>query len=137
MKLIIGGYAQGKLKYVLQNYCLGADSVWEGTLPTGKPAAETLAGEDEAGVSPVVINRFHIWFRERLEAGEAPEAVIREYVTGNPDCIIISDEVGNGIVPMDALEREYRERLGRILVELAQNAEEVVRVICGLGQKIK
>ena len=54
-----------------------------------------------------------------------------------PDCIIISDEVGNGIVPADAFEREYRERTGRILVELAGRADEVVRVVCGISQKIK
>ena len=50
---------------------------------------------------------------------------------------MISDEIGNGIVPMDAFEREYREQTGRILIELAKEAEEVIRVICGIGQKIK
>ena len=54
-----------------------------------------------------------------------------------PDCIILSDEIGNGIVPMDAFDREYRDRLGRILISLAKEADEVVRVICGIGQKIK
>ena len=38
---------------------------------------------------------------------------------------------------MDAFEREYRERTGRILIRLAQEAEEVERVICGIGQRIK
>ncbi len=55
----------------------------------------------------------------------------------NDNCIIISDEIGNGIVPVEAFEREYRERTGRILIQLAQKAEEVERVICGIGQKIK
>ena len=59
--------------------------------------------------------------------------ILKQY----PECFIISDEIGNGIVPMDAFEREYRERTGRILVDLANKAEEVERVICGLGQKIK
>ena len=54
-----------------------------------------------------------------------------------PNCVIISDEIGNGIVPVDAFERTYRERTGRILVQLAGQAEEVERVICGVGQKIK
>lgn len=53
------------------------------------------------------------------------------------DCIIICDEVGNGIVPASPAEREYRERVGRILITLAQKAEEVERVICGIGQKLK
>ena len=59
------------------------------------------------------------------------------FVETHPGCIIISDEIGNGIVPVNSFEREYRERTGRILVELAGRAEEVVRVICGIGQKIK
>ena len=46
-------------------------------------------------------------------------------------------EIGNGIIPLEPFEREYRERTGRILVELASRAEEVERVICGMGQKIK
>ena len=43
----------------------------------------------------------------------------------------------NGIVPIDSFEREYRERTGRILVKLAEQADEVVRVVCGIGQRIK
>ena len=66
-----------------------------------------------------------------------PENEIFDFVEKYPDCVIISDEIGNGIVPLDAFEREYRERTGRILVELAARAEEVERVICGIGQKIK
>ena len=50
---------------------------------------------------------------------------------------MICDEIGNGIVPVDGFEREYRERTGKILVALAAGAKEVVRVICGIGQKIK
>ena len=38
---------------------------------------------------------------------------------------------------MDAFERAYRELTGRMLIAIAQQAEEVVRVICGMGQKIK
>ena len=33
MKLVIGGYAQGKLAYVLSKYHLKEDMVWDGTLP--------------------------------------------------------------------------------------------------------
>ena len=33
MKLVIGGYAQGKLSYVLEKYGLQKDEVWDGILP--------------------------------------------------------------------------------------------------------
>ena len=110
MRLIIGGFAQGKLNYASSHYDL-----------------------QECGL----INHFHEWMKERISQGGCPEEEIVKFLKEHPDCVIISDEIGNGIVPMDAFEREYRERTGRLLVELASRAEEVVRVICGIGQKIK
>lgn len=131
MKLIIGGYAQGKLHYVLQSCHLEEELVVDGKLPEQGKAASRKQKET------VVINHFHRWVRSRIEVGECPEEMIRAYLAEQPDCIIICDEIGNGIVPADCLEREYRERLGRILTELAGKAEQVERVICGLGQRIK
>ena len=60
-----------------------------------------------------------------------------KYLEKHPDTVIICDEVGNGIVPLDSFEREYRERLGRLLCEIAAKAERVERVVCGIGQRIK
>ena len=72
-----------------------------------------------------------------LTAGKEPEQILLSFLHEKRDCIVICDEIGNGIVPIDPLEREYRERTGRILIEIAKQADEVVRVICGIGQKIK
>ena len=60
-----------------------------------------------------------------------------KYLEKHPDTVIICDEVGNGIVPLDSFEREYRERLGRLLCEIAAKAERVERIVCGIGQRIK
>ena len=60
-----------------------------------------------------------------------------DFIDKNPECILICDEVGNGIVPMDPFERRYREEVGRILIKVAQRASRVERVTCGLGQRIK
>ncbi|MBO5279143.1 MAG: bifunctional adenosylcobinamide kinase/adenosylcobinamide-phosphate guanylyltransferase [Lachnospiraceae bacterium] len=125
MKLIIGGYAQGKLNYALQNYHLTEGAVTDAALP------------EENNGQTVIIYHFHRWVRACIEQGKQPEELIRDYLSRNPDCIIISDEVGNGIVPLESFEREYRERLGRLLTEIAGQSEEVVRVICGIGQRIK
>ena len=51
--------------------------------------------------------------------------------------VIICDEIGCGIVPMEAFERDYRETDGRICQRIAAYSEEVHRVICGLGMRIK
>ena len=53
------------------------------------------------------------------------------------DPAVISDEIGNGIVPNDPLEREWREETGRLLRRIAKDADRVVRVVCGLPQVIK
>lgn len=126
MKLIIGGYAQGKLHYVLQQNKKEEILVCDATFPK-------KAVQDKV----VVIHHFHLWVKDMLTKGGCPEEEVEKMVSIHPHCIIISDEIGNGIVPMDAFEREYRERTGRILVTLAAKAQEVERVICGIGQKIK
>ena len=114
MELYIGGYAQGKRAYV----------------------ANKRPGADHE-----IVDQLHLWFRELLgkeaNTGQTPEQVILSYCDKHPDCILICDEIGNGIVPMDKTEREYRERLGRLLIELADRADRVERVICGIGQRLK
>ena len=127
MKLIIGGTAQGKLEYILLKYDAQKNMVWDGVLPNDRKLNKTI----------VVINHFHQWVKSRMVSGGCPEDEIMSFLDCNEDCIIICDEIGNGIVPIDPFEREYRERTGRILVQLAMRAEEVERIICGIGQKIK
>ena len=51
--------------------------------------------------------------------------------------MITSDEVGLGIVPLDRKVREWREATGRALCRIAAEADEVYRVSCGIGMKIK
>lgn len=136
MKLVVGGYAQGKLNYVLQLNDGKQCCVWDGAVPDIDGACPNAAVRGEQGKT-VIFNHFHDWVKACILQGGNPEQEIKAMLCRYPDCVIISDEIGNGIVPMDAFEREYRERTGRLLVELAGAAEEVVRVICGIGQKIK
>jgi len=127
MKLVIGGTAQGKLEYVLLKHDVQKNMVWDGVLPNDR----------ELNGNIVIINHLHQWIKNCMVSGGCPEDEIMSFLDCNEDCIIICDEIGNGIVPIDPFEREYRERTGRILVQLAMRAEEVERIICGIGQKIK
>ena len=127
MKLVIGGTAQGTLEYVLLKHDVQKNMVWDGVLPNDR----------ELNGNIVIINHLHQWIKNCMVSGGCPEDEIMSFLDCNEDCIIICDEIGNGIVPIDPFEREYRERTGRILVQLAMRAEEVERIICGIGQKIK
>lgn len=51
--------------------------------------------------------------------------------------IVTCSEVGAGIVPLDAQERAWREAVGRMSCELANQAEVVVRMVCGIPVVLK
>lgn len=51
--------------------------------------------------------------------------------------VVIATEVGGGVVPVDGRERAAREAAGRLSCLLAQRAQRVIRVFCGLPQALK
>ena len=51
--------------------------------------------------------------------------------------MIVSNEVGLGLVPPYALGRYYRDALGRANQRLAQAADQVVFMVAGLPMKVK
>lgn len=126
MELFIGGRAQGKLEFVLEERKDEETRVFDGTVPEAAENGKTI-----------IINNLHNFVRKELEKNGDPEKKINGLLSGTDRCVIIGDEIGNGIVPEDRFEREYRERYGRILIWLAKRADRVVRVICGIGRTIK
>ena len=110
MNLVVGGSYQGKTEYALN------------TFPRAK-----------------FFNQAHLFIKKRLSEGMTQAAILDEIkaTTSEGQWVIIADEIGNGVVPMDEADRTYREVAGRILIELAKEADEVHRVILGIGQRIK
>lgn len=117
MDLIIGGKAQGKLKYTLEYFSLSESDVSYDALSDKR-----------------VVYGLEEFIRQ---AGENAEKLLETFVENNPSSIIICDEVGSGIVPLEKAERDYRERVGRICCALAKKARRVHRVFCGIGTVIK
>ncbi|MDD3367883.1 MAG: bifunctional adenosylcobinamide kinase/adenosylcobinamide-phosphate guanylyltransferase [Lachnospiraceae bacterium] len=132
MKLIIGGCCQGKLQYVYRTSGLLQDAVLYGV--------ENKYKTDEIQI-PVegtwIWNDFQDWFQKMLEERKDPETTADQLLIDHSNIIIICDEIGNGIVPLSIEERLYRERLGKYLCSLAERAESVERILCGLSQKLK
>ena len=128
MKLITGGRAQGKLDYVKQHIDKNKEYViYDGAIPGDNPGSDKI----------IIVNHLHEYIRKIMRDDKDPREEIFDLLDKYDDVIIISDEVGNGIVPADPFEREYRDTTGRILIEVAKRADTVVRVICGIGQIIK
>lgn len=132
MKLVIGGRAQGKLNYVLQHMTDENYQIYDGVFPD-EGELFNLSKKNEW----LIVNHFHNWVNKELKENRNPEEELEAFLKKGVRFVIISDEIGNGIVPVDAFERDYRERTGRMLITLASQADEVVRVLCGIGQKIK
>ncbi|EGO5243220.1 bifunctional adenosylcobinamide kinase/adenosylcobinamide-phosphate guanylyltransferase [Enterococcus faecalis] len=53
------------------------------------------------------------------------------------DVILVTNEVGLGIVPESKLSRWFRDILGRINQQLGKEADDVYFVVCGIPTKIK
>ena len=51
--------------------------------------------------------------------------------------ILVSNEVGMGIVPLGALTRRYRDEAGRLHQQLAALVDRVTLVVAGLAQTLK
>jgi len=81
---------------------------------------------------------------EPLDPGHAASALDAEVAEllgvwegGSAHWLIISNEVGMGIVPPYPLGRAYRDVLGRVNQRLAAAAEEVIFLVAGLPMKLK
>lgn len=75
-----------------------------------------------------------VWDVQDLAPG-ADLPALAEKLSGKD--IVIAAELGGGLVPVDRGEREKREAAGRLACLLADRADTVVRVCCGLGQILK
>lgn len=84
-----------------------------------------------------VMEAFQESIREAVRQGRNPREFAEEICVQHPDAVIVADEVGAGVVPMAAEDRAFREAVGRALCVIAQKAEKVVRVTCGIGVMIK
>jgi adenosylcobinamide kinase / adenosylcobinamide-phosphate guanylyltransferase len=64
-------------------------------------------------------------------------SILDTYLESRAEWIIISNEVGLGLVPPYPLGRVYRDALGRANQRLAQAADEVILMVAGIPMKIK
>lgn len=85
----------------------------------------------------MAVNEFHSFTRRWLSEGRAKEELLKILEKNENLQLLISDEIGYGLVPIDNFEREYREFHGRVMTELAEQADCVERVVCGIPQRIK
>ena len=124
MIVIIGGAYQGKLDYVLENY-------------PGKTVFQCSLENPKMDLSGEIINSLHLMVLAQIRAGLDTLAYLNEILPKLKGKIIICDDISCGVVPVERETRIWRETMGRALTLLSKNADEVVRVFCGIGSRIK
>lgn len=130
MILVFGGAYQGKLEYALDKFQLSEDDVYR------------CSRDGDLNLDCRVIYGLEEFVYWCTENGWEASAVLESRFDMDADVpfldkIFIANDVSQGLVPMDATDRAFREMMGRTLLHLAKEAEEVHRVFCGIGQRLK
>ncbi len=129
MILITGGAWQGKLDFAME---LAKENGKERI-----KVAEGASDSYDAAFDSSIIHGFHEYIRRILDEKKSMDSFISSITEKNPDVIIISNELGCGIVPVDPKDRQWREVSGRASVKVAGISEEVYRLVCGISSRIK
>jgi adenosylcobinamide kinase/adenosylcobinamide-phosphate guanylyltransferase len=76
---------------------------------------------------------------QEAEAAALAEAqgILDAFRAHDATWIVVSNEVGLGIVPAYPLGRLYRDALGRVNQKLAAEADRVVLMVAGLPMRLK
>ena len=119
MHVLIGGAFQGKRDY--------ACSV------LGVPAEEIYVCTEEAEPdwNARCLEHLERYVYYRVKNGLSVEESPRE------DAVVLCDDIFCGVVPIDPVERAWREETGRMMGRLSRKARRVTRLFCGLPMELK
>lgn len=125
MVLIFGGAYQGKVEFALEKFNLSKKDVFDCTdLEDIDYSAKVINNLDQ---------RILGFVREGVEAKEVLSLNIEKL----KDKVIIVNDISQGVVTMEKELRAWREMVGRAMLYLSKEADQVYRVFCGIGQQIK
>ena len=136
----------------IERHRRGRPAGWETVEAPQNVAAAVEATGDSAAA--IIVDCLTLWISNLLLAGgeefneaqaaskeeailDEVEALIRTAKKANAHVIVVSNEVGMGIVPLTRLGRVSRDIAGRANQALAKAADEVYVMWAGLPQRIK
>jgi adenosylcobinamide kinase/adenosylcobinamide-phosphate guanylyltransferase len=112
------------------------------------PLTPDITLTELSGDSPVLMDCITLWFSNLI--GDQAETqlpvtyfndkikdLIKAINLYKGPVIIVSNELGSGMVPMDPLSRNYRDAIGLAHQHLAEEAENVYLVVAGISLKLK
>jgi adenosyl cobinamide kinase/adenosyl cobinamide phosphate guanylyltransferase len=112
---------------------------WDTLEEPREMARELRARGDEYDI--IVIDCLTLWVGNLIEGGGTPAEwvapLLAAYRTGRSDWVVISNEVGLGLVPDNPLGRRYRDALGTVNQLVAEAADRVTLMVAGIPVPIK
>lgn len=165
LTLVLGGAASGKSAYAeslcfqsgLQRTYLATAQAWDDEMRAKVAAHRTQRGEnwttieEPVDIAPhlltahseqvVLLDCATLWLTNLLlsdaDVDSAMDTLRGAVGKTAAKVIIVSNEVGHGIVPDNALSRRFQTVQGRMNQTLAQDADTVVAVMAGLPMALK
>ena len=90
---------------------------------------------------PILVDCLTLWLSNHLLKNNDLEREIDELANSlknsNANIVLVSNEVGTGIVPDNALAREFRDNAGFMNQKIASVSDEVYWVVAGIQTQIK
>jgi adenosylcobinamide kinase / adenosylcobinamide-phosphate guanylyltransferase len=94
-----------------------------------------------SGDAPTMVDCLTLWLSNRLLAGADLEVEIARLEAAldslRGPVVVVSNEVGFGIVPDNELARRFRDAQGRLNQRMAARADRVVLMVAGLPVVVK
>ena len=125
MIIVFGGAYQGKTDFVKERFGLADDDIFECT-------EDGLFDLDRKAVSH--LERFIL---KRIRDGNEVFGYFEEIADKLKDKIIICDDIYCGVVPIEKEQRLWRDNVGKQMQIFCREADEVYRVYCSLGERLK
>ena len=105
------------------------------------PLALAEALRDAGEGAPVLVDCLTLWLTNHMLAEHDPDSECRrlEEVLAAPrgPWFVVSNEVGLGIVPDNALARRFRDEAGRLNQRIAAIADSVILMVAGIPMQVK
>ena len=110
---------------------------WWRTIEAPHDVASALVADE----GPVLVDCVTLWLSNRMPADADMDAEIAGLEAALDAClgpvVLVSNEVGFGIVPDNALARRFRDLQGHLNQRLAARADRVVLVVAGIPVMVK
>ena len=104
---------------------------------SGKRSFARSLGWTDADMSDGVVDGSPVIFHTEKLTMADPDSGPALLEALKTKAVVICNEVGSGIIPLEPKERRGREETGRLCTRLAREAQCVVRMVCGLPTVLK